>query len=168
MSVALLDRAGLVYRLQEPDGEPASGTTIVLAGTESVAQQLDALACEQAPGNRRITPEPLRFLYLGRAHVGRRWYVTGLDGEVEPATFGDALYALEQLVIGAHEQWGAPPLLVGEGQGGALALALGQLLPERLAGVVARGAALPDVPGWRLPERSAAADALSVRLLDAA
>lgn len=145
-----LDRAGLVHRVDQPAADP-TGTTIVLAGTDSVPAQLDAFAREQAPGNRLVTPEPLRFLYLGRAHVGRRWYVVDLDGEIDPATFGDALYAVEQFVLGAHEQWGAPSLLVGEGQGGALALALGLLLPERLAGVVTRDAAMPVVKGWEVP-----------------
>ncbi len=84
-------------------------------------------------------------------HVGQRWWVTGLDGEHEPATFGDALAAVERLADGVREQWGGAPLLVGHGQGGALALALALLLGDRLGGVAAVDAALPQVPGWELP-----------------
>jgi pimeloyl-ACP methyl ester carboxylesterase len=160
MVAEALDRAGLVYELQSLEGE---GTTLVLGGLATDRVRLTALARDVAPGHRRIVPEPLRFLYLGRAHVGRRWYVTSIDGEIEPATFGDGLYAAEQLTIGAEEQWGVPPLLVGHGQGGVLALALALLVPERLAGVVALDAALPQVPGWELPPT--ALEGLPVMLL---
>jgi pimeloyl-ACP methyl ester carboxylesterase len=165
--VELLDRAGLVYALEgDPAGAElpgAAGTTVVLTGVATDRARLGALARAVAPDHRRVVPEPLRFLYLGRAHVGQRWYVTGIDGEIEPATFGDGLYAAEQLTIGAREQWGAPPLLVGHGQGGTLALALALLVPERLAGVVALDAALPEVPGWERPPT--ALEGLPVMLL---
>lgn len=145
-----LDRAGLLYTVDEV--ERPAGTAIVLAGTGSDDAALAAFARDQAPGHRLVTPEPLRFLYLGRAHVGRRWYVTSIDGDVEPATFGDALAALEQLVLGVRETWGDAPLLVGEGQGGALALVLERLLPGDVAGVRVRDAELPQVPGLELPD----------------
>jgi predicted esterase len=175
-----LDRAGLAYAVVEParsasaagagevggaggagmraassvDAGPgaAAGTTIALAGVGTDAERLRALAAAVAPAHRVVVPEPPRFLYLGRERVGQRWYVESIDGEIEPATFGDALYALEQLVLGAAERFGGAPLLVGEGvQGGGLALALALLLPERLAGVVAVDARLPEVPGWERP-----------------
>lgn len=163
-----LDRAGLVYAVEEPAGagaaggegaaavgaagaEGAAGTTIVLRGVATDPERLTALARAVAPARRLVVPEPLRFLYLGRHHVGQRWWVTGLDGEHEPATFGDALAAVERLADGVREQWGGAPLLVGHGQGGALALAVALLLGDRLGGVAAVDAALPEVPGWELP-----------------
>ena len=92
-----------------------------------------------------------RYAIPSRSHVGRRWFVRSIDGESEPATFGDALFAVEQLTVGARERWGEPPLLVGHGQGGELALALAAIVPELLAGVVALDASLPVVPGWERP-----------------
>ncbi|MBB4662770.1 alpha/beta hydrolase [Conexibacter arvalis] len=146
-----LDRAGLIYGLVEPGGgsDPAA-PAIVLQGTGTDVERLTALARVAAPARALVVPEPLRFLYLSRAHVGRRWFVRSIDGETEPASFGDALYAVEQLTTGAREQWGAP-LLIGHGQGGELALALAAIVPELLAGVVALDAALPVVPGWERP-----------------
>ena len=161
-----LDRAGLVYAVEEPAGIGAAGggapgaavgasgsagATIVLRGVATDPERLAALARAAAPARRLVVPEPLRFLYLGRHHVGQRWWVTGLDGEHEPATFGDALAAVERLADGVREQWGGAPLLVGHGQGGELALALALLLGDRLGGVAAVDAALPEVPGWELP-----------------
>ncbi|HTE64520.1 MAG TPA: hypothetical protein VK631_29460 [Solirubrobacteraceae bacterium] len=60
------------------------------------------------------------------------------------------------------ERWRAP-VLVGAGQGGELCLALAVLMPEALAGVVAVDAVVPEVRGWRYPERRS--DALPIRLI---
>jgi pimeloyl-ACP methyl ester carboxylesterase len=153
--VEALDRAGLVYEVRAPARGEIRGTTIALGGTDTDDARLAGLARETAPDHRVVLPEPLRFLYLSRDHVGRRWYVTSIDGEIEPATFGDALYAVEQLATAAHEQWDRPPLLIGHGQGGELALALALLVPDRLAGVAAVGAAIPQVTGWERPDCAA-------------
>jgi len=153
--VNALDRAGLVYEVRAPGVGEAGGTTIALGGTHTDEARLAELARATAPDHRVVLPEPLRFLYLSRDHVGRRWYVTSIDGEIEPATFGDALYAVEQLAIAAHETWDRPPLLIGHGQGGELALALALLMPDMLAGVAAVGATIPQVPGWERPDRAA-------------
>jgi pimeloyl-ACP methyl ester carboxylesterase len=154
--VEALDRAGLVYEVRAPAGGEIRGTTIALGGTHTDEARLAALARATAPDHRVVLPEPLRFLYLSRDHVGRRWYVTSIDGEIEPATFADALYAVEQLATAAHEQWDRPPLLIGHGQGGELALALALLVPDRLAGVAAVAARIPQVAGWERPECAAA------------
>jgi len=146
---AALDRAGLIYGLAGP--ADATAAAVVLQGTATDVERLTALAGATAPARALVVPDPLRFLYLSRSHVGRRWFVRSIDGETEPATFGDALYAVEQLTLGAHERWSEPPLLVGHGQGGELALALAAIVPERLAGVVALDATLPVVPGWERP-----------------
>ncbi|MDW5596436.1 hypothetical protein VSS74_18965 [Conexibacter stalactiti] len=138
----------------------------MLRGVGTDAARLAELAAAVAPGHRRVVPEPPRFLYVGRDHVGQRWWVTSIDGEHEPATFGDALHAVEQLAAGIRAQWAAPSLLVGDGQGGELALALALIAPELVAGVVALDAALPQVPGWERP--AAALDGLPVLLLPGA
>jgi pimeloyl-ACP methyl ester carboxylesterase len=154
--VEALDRAGLVYEVRSPPGDEIRGTSIALGGTHTDDARLAALARATAGDHRVVLPEPLRFLYLSRDHVGRRWYVTGIDGEIEPATFGDALYAVEQLATAAHEQWHRPPLLIGHGQGGELALALALLVPDSLAGVAAVAAGIPQVAGWERPDCAAA------------
>jgi predicted esterase len=166
---AALERAGLIYGVVAPiagggtgeaGGSPAAGgagtrrpaaPAVVLRGVETDVERLTALSGTIAPQRALVVPQPLRHLYLSRAHVGQRWFVTSIDGDNEPATFGDALYAVEQLTTGVRERWGAPPLLVGHGQGGELALALAAIVPELLAGVVALDAALPVVPGWERP-----------------
>jgi pimeloyl-ACP methyl ester carboxylesterase len=166
--VEALERAGLIYGLVDPAGGGGAAPAppaIVLRGVSTDADRLTALAGALAPARRLVVPQPLRFLYLSRAHVGQRWFVRGIDGDTEPATFGDALYAVEQLAVGAAEAWG-PPLLVGHGQGGELALALAAIVPELLAGVVALDAALPVVPGWERP--ACAAGGLPVLLLPGA
>lgn len=160
-----LDRAGLIYAVDDPAGAP-TGTTTVLRGVDTDVARLGALARATAPAHRRVVPEPPRFLYLGREHVGQRWHVTSIDGDAEPATFGDALYAVEQLAVAVRERWPQPQLLIGHGQGGALALALAVLVPELLAGVVALDAALPEVPGWERPPCTL--DGLPVLLLPGA
>ena len=114
----------------------------------------DALLAIGAPSRRTLLVEPPRVIYRGREIVGRRWYVDNIDGSIEPATFADVLGALEQFVADVGDRWRAP-LLVGAGQGGELCLALAVLMPEALAGVVAVDAAVPQVRGWRYPERRA-------------
>ncbi len=77
--------------------------------------------------------------------------MTGLDGEHEPATFGDALAAAEQLADGVREQWGGARCWSVTGRAARWRLALALLLGERLGGVAAIDAALPQVPGWERP-----------------
>jgi predicted esterase len=71
------------------------------------------------------------------------WYVEG-----DPASFGLSLARLERLLL--ERDPGA--LLIGDGQGAALVLALACCWPERLAGVIAIDGTLPELPDGALAE----------------
>jgi pimeloyl-ACP methyl ester carboxylesterase len=151
-----VDRAGLVYELRNGE-DPAH---VVLPGAGLGEDALLELA--GAARARALLVEPPRIVYLGREAVARRWYVDNIDRSIEPATFADALGALERFVQAVCERWGAP-VLVGAGQGGELALALAVLTPEALAGVVAVDAGIPRVSGWHRPPRQCRS--LPIRLI---
>ena len=94
---------------------------------------------------------PRRF---GLPSLTGDWYL-GDDEAPDPLGFGLCLEQLERFVVddAAGLGPGARPLLLGAGQGAALALALACCWPERLAGVVAIAAALPPLPEGMLAER---------------
>ena len=102
---------------------------------------------ETLTGTHRVTAlegprgvDPRRF---GVPTEGSDWYVDG-----DPASFGLCLAQLERVLL-AREPG---VLLVGDGQGAALALALACCWPERLAGVIAIDGALPELPAGALAE----------------
>ncbi|MCW3013726.1 MAG: hypothetical protein JWO02_818 [Solirubrobacterales bacterium] len=156
-----MDDAGLVYELLNADAEDAD-TVVVLPGRYLDEVYLRAAASEEAPSARAVLLEPPRRIYRGRDVVGLRWYVDNIDGTIEPATFADALVAVELVVQHVARRWG-PPRVIGEGQGGELALALALLMPESLAAVTAIDAVIPDVLGWQRAARRA--DGLPIRMV---
>jgi hypothetical protein len=102
---------------------------------ESVAQHCRVTALE---GPRGI--DPRRF---GVPSAGHDWYVEG-----DPAGFGLALAKLEAILLEREPGvW-----LVGDGQGASLVLALACCWPERLAGVIAIGGSLPELPEGSVAE----------------
>lgn len=88
-------------------------------------------------------------LALGGAYAGFSWYLGEDPALPEAASFGDALAELDLFV----ETQGRPFVVVGEGQGGALALALAIHAPARLVAVWAQAATLPSIQGWTPPRR---------------
>jgi len=78
---------------------------------------------------------------------GFSWYLGDDPERPEAASFGDALAQLEACV----RQLGRPFVLTGEGQGAALAIALGLHAPEGLVGVHACLGGVPAIDGWSLP-----------------
>lgn len=103
---------------------------------------------EALGGDCRVTPlegprglDPRRF---GVPSQGWDWYVDG-----DPASFGLCLARLERDLLAREPGvW-----LVGDGQGAALVLALACCWAERLAGVIAIGGALPELPRDALAEQ---------------
>jgi pimeloyl-ACP methyl ester carboxylesterase len=152
--VEWLHRAGLVYELRN-GGATTLDTHVALPGAGIDEDTLLAIAAAGTPSRRTLLVEPPRVIYRGRHIVGRRWYVYNIDGTIEPATFADAVGALELFVRDVGERWGSP-VVAGAGQGGELCLALAVLMPEALAGVVAVDAAVPRVRGWHYPARRCA------------
>ena len=86
-------------------------------------------------------------LRAAAGYVGFSWYLGEDPERPEAASFGDALAQLDVFVSGLAR----PFVLSGQGQGAALAMALGLHAPEGLVGVHACSAATPSIDGWQLP-----------------
>ncbi|MFN2428212.1 MAG: hypothetical protein ABR587_17390, partial [Candidatus Binatia bacterium] len=87
-------------------------------------------------------------LRSAEGYQGFSWYLGDEPERPEAASFGDALEQLDVFVRSLSR----PFVLSGEGQGAALAMALGLHGPENLVGVHASAAGMPSIDGWRLPE----------------
>lgn len=106
-------------------------------GVDIVAPQA-ARPCNPFQSNQRAVP----------GYQGYSWYLGDDPERPEAASFGDALAQLDACV----SQLGRPFVLSGEGQGAALAIALGLHAPEGLVGVHACSGGVPSIDGWRLPD----------------
>jgi phospholipase/carboxylesterase len=87
----------------------------------------------------------------------RYWYAGESDGRPDPTTFGDCLFQVEQFVLDVldrRQDSQHAPFLLGFDQGAVLALAATEVIPDRLAGVMAICGYLPEVPGWEPPMRT--------------
>jgi predicted esterase len=89
-----------------------------------------------------------------RAYAGFSWFRRDEAGRPEPASFGDSLWQVQQLVLELLERGAGPVVLVGYREGATLALGAARALPELLDGVVAIDGAAPEIPGWseRFPD----------------
>lgn len=93
-----------------------------------------------------MAPEAPSGRFDGRTLAGHDWFRS--DGEViEPSSFGISLSLLDGFVA---EHAAGPMFLVGQGDGGCLALALLVLAPGLVGGVAAIGGRLPDLVAWGL------------------
>jgi predicted esterase len=137
-------RSQLVFRVDEPAGA-VDGTLIVLHRHASGGAEALPLARSLAPRFRVVVPDAARGVFEANELVAYTWF-GGTNEEPEPASFGDSLYQLEQFVYDAEERWGHRPVLLGFGQGGALALGAALVVPDHLSGVAAVGADYPSVP----------------------
>jgi pimeloyl-ACP methyl ester carboxylesterase len=63
------------------------------------------------------------------------WYLSDHTGAIDPVSFCDSLRQLEAFLI--EESARSPVLVIGKGQGAAMALGLAALWPEMIVGVVA-------------------------------
>ena len=85
--------------------------------------------------------------------IGRIWFLEHETGNIEPATFGDALAQLELFLIDAiKNETGASDnvprvFLYGTGQGATLALTLLTLHPDHIDGIISVDGQLPLIPG---------------------
>jgi len=83
-----------------------------------------------------------------RAYAGFSWFRRDDAGRPEPASFGDSLWQVQQLVLELREQGVGPVVLIGYREGGTLALGAALALPDLLDGVVAIDGLAPEIPGW--------------------
>jgi pimeloyl-ACP methyl ester carboxylesterase len=100
-----------------------------------------------------ISPQGLYGVYEGAMDlVARNWFYDEYDlPHPEPISFGYSLRAIEALVYDVHDRLAAgavPPVLLGHGQGAALALALALVIPDYLSGVISIDGVLPAFSGW--------------------
>jgi predicted esterase len=115
---------------------------------ESLQEHFDVLA-PQASRSRNpflssAPPDDPRW----SAYAGFSWYRRDEAGRPEPASFGDSLWQVQQLVLELLERGDGPVLLVGYREGATLALGAALALPELLDGVVAIDGSTPEIPGW--------------------
>ncbi|MGH7292816.1 MAG: hypothetical protein ACREJT_16475, partial [Myxococcota bacterium] len=137
-------RRGTLVALHS-DGADASELAPLCAGLE---REFDLLAPQAArsrnPFLSSASPDDSRW----RAYGGFRWFARDDAGRPEPASFGDSLWQLEQLVRELHERGAAPALLLGYREGATLALGAALAFPDLLSGVLALDGDRPEIPGW--------------------
>lgn len=160
----------LVLKEVPPLAGDARGVFVLLHGRKGDIDQLLPLAAGLRSDFRSIAVEGPRTVVAYTVDVadlfdGYEWYPCE-NGELqELARFGHALASLEQLLVDVLREYrGVPVYLVGQDQGGSMALALASVMPEYLAGMVSIGGAVPVCPSWSIEERDLAG--LPVLLID--
>ena len=152
-------RSQLLRRELRATGARRSGTLLALHSEGADASELlplcadvgsdfDVLAVQAArsrnPFLSSAPPDDPRW----RAYAGFSWFRRDDAGHPEPASFGDSLWQVEQLVLERIERGDSPLYLVGFRDGATLALGAALALPELLDGVVAIDGEWPLIPGW--------------------
>jgi predicted esterase len=152
-------RSQLLRRELRATGAARSGTLLALHSDGTDAAELlplcaalgsdfDVLAPQAArsrnPFLSSASPDDPRW----RAYAGFSWFRRDDAGHPEPASFGDSLWQVEQLVLERIERGDSPLYLVGFRDGATLALGAALALPELLDGVVAIDGEWPLIPGW--------------------
>jgi pimeloyl-ACP methyl ester carboxylesterase len=120
---------------------------VVLHDRYADLDALDDLADRLTAERLVVAVRAARAQILDQFVHGYYWYLEIEAGEPELSTLGDALAQLETLLLDVTE--GAPggrAVLVGEGQGGVVALLLASIWPEKVRAVVALDAAVPVLP----------------------
>lgn len=152
-------RSQLIRRELRATGAERCGTVVALHSDGADARELLPL-CEALRGEYDVlAPQASRsrnpFLSSAppddprwRAYAGFSWFRRDDAGRPEPASFGDSLWQLQQLVLELRERGEGPVVLVGYREGATLALGAALALPELLEGVVAIDGAAPEIPGW--------------------
>lgn len=146
MATETAPRFVLVHRRR---GAASTGRppAIVLHGKD---RDLEATAdVEAALSAQRATMalQAPRAQTLEETVVGYSWYLEPPGGPIELSTLGDALAQLEQgLLRLVEEAAGTPVAVVGEGQGGTMAMLLAGIWPELVTRAVAFGGTFPSLP----------------------
>ncbi len=152
-------RSQLLRRELRATGARRSGTLLALHSEGADASELlplcaavgsdfDVLAVQAArsrnPFLSSAPPDDPRW----RAYAGFSWFRRDEAGCPEPASYGDSLWQVEQLVLEIVERGGSPLYLIGYREGATLALGAALALPDLLDGVVAIDGEYPEIPGW--------------------
>jgi len=139
-----VDRKGTLLALHS-DGADA-GELLPLCA--ALGSDFDVVAAQAArsrnPFLSSASPDDPRW----RAYAGFSWFRRDDAGRPEPASFGDSLWQVEQLVLERVERGDSPLYLVGYRDGATLALGAALALPDLLDGVIAIEGDWPLIPGW--------------------
>lgn len=141
--------------LAAPNG--AAAVVLALHGHGGGVDQLEHLCRALGSDVSIVLPQAWRTLHIhGMQEAedpGHSWFFNFSDGSPEPATYGDCLMELENLVYDIRERHSSevPIIIVGIDQGAVLALGLCGVVPDYLAGVAAIGGQVPKIKGWTPP-----------------
>lgn len=148
---------GFVLSIARESGQDGGGLPIIVALHRRGGDAAEALSSARRQFGHRVdlvAPQAARpcnpFQSNQRAAAGYQgfsWYLGDDPERPEAASFGDTLAQLDAYV----SRLGRPFVLSGEGQGAALAIALGLHAPEGLVGVHACSNGVPSIDGWQLP-----------------
>jgi predicted esterase len=153
-----MPRSMLVYRAVPENPGACWATIVALHARGGDLDQLRPLCGSLGAGIQVVAPQAARMLDPAHAGtdgspIGFTWYFSQTPSIVEPATFGESLWQLEQFVRDVRDRQGTtrPVLILGLEQGASLGLALATLAPDWVAGVAALGGHLPRIRGWSPP-----------------
>jgi predicted esterase len=152
-------RSQLVRRERAASGAERRGTLLALHSDGGDAGELVPLWAEIGADFDLLAPQASRsrnpFLSSAppddprwRSYAGFSWFRRDDAGHPEPASFGDSLWQVQQLVLELHERGAGPVVLLGFREGATLALGAALALPELLDGVIAIDGAAPEIAGW--------------------
>jgi pimeloyl-ACP methyl ester carboxylesterase len=137
--------------LQAGRGGP---TLMTLHRHNEFAEGLRELALAVNPTGRVLGLQSTKGVYIGRTIVGYTWYLGPLL-KPSPVHYGDSLAELERFFWDDLDRQPVKPpelpFLIGDEQGGTIALSMAAATPDLLSGVVAVNPILPIVPGWKPP-----------------
>jgi pimeloyl-ACP methyl ester carboxylesterase len=120
---------------------------IVLHGRDRDLHATADLEAVLAGDRTTIAIQGPRAQTLAETVVGYSWYLEPPGGPIELSTLGDALAQLEQGLLRLLDGGGSVPVtIVGEGQGGTMALLLASIWPELVTRAVAIGGSFPQLP----------------------
>ena len=152
-------RSQLLRRELSATAAARCGTLLALHSDGADASELLPLCLALGGGYDVLAPQAARsrnpFLSSAspddrrwRAYAGFSWFRRDDAGRVEPASFGDSLWQVEQLVLELLERGDGPLHVIGYRDGATLALGAALALPDLLDGVVAIDGEFPEIAGW--------------------
>ncbi len=155
----MIGRSQLVRRERAASGAASRGTLVALHSDGADSSELLPLCAELGAEFDVLAPHASRsrnpFLSSAspddsrwRSYAGFSWFRRDDAGRPEPASFGDSLWQVQQLLLELHERGAGPVTLLGYREGATLALGAALALPELIDAVIAIDGAAPEIPGW--------------------
>lgn len=133
---------------------PGTRRAITLHRHGEFLHQMKETGLAANPDGTVIGLQASKGVYLGRTIVGYMWFVGPLE-QPSPVHFGDGMQEIERFLWDEIDRQSSEsadlPFLIGEEQGGIMALAMAGAVPDLLSGVVAIDANFPVVAGWEPP-----------------